>query len=270
MKRIKFLLMILCLSVIISGCEVLSTAGKFESEHNEEPSKKSTSTSYGSAAEKSDVQAESSFSDSEVVINENSSVIEKVNTSSQTSSSRVTSAIKESNLNSKVDFPNRKIINTAPNISSQSIMQIRAGMTYSDIFKLIGVGANYCDFGMSVYRVDNQKVLVLQFEDKEDICIVSGRELLSKCYQYPVQEPELEARQLYGIVIKEGFAFFPYAALGNEGCYINIKNAEIVDKKGNPRNSSEIKISDKIIVDYRVILSSSPSKIQCTKVQIVE
>ena len=39
-------------------------------------------------------------------------------------------------------------------------MKIKSGMKYSEIFEILGAGANYCDFGMSVYKVDDNKVLV--------------------------------------------------------------------------------------------------------------
>lgn len=76
---------------------------------------------------------------------------------------------------------------------------------------------------------------------------------------------------MYGIIIKENFAFFSYYEnMGGEGCYINLNKAEIFDENGNRITSSDIEISDKIILDYLLILSSLPAKIQCTKVKIVK
>lgn len=166
----------------------------------------------------------------------------------------------------KVDFSDKEIINIAPAITSQQLLKVKPKMKYSEIIEAIGVGANYCDFKLNVYRVDGQKVLVLRPESLEDICPYSGKELLEKCVSYPKEAPTLNEKQLFGIIITDKLTFFPFSA--SEGGYLrNLEKAEIKNADGTTAKATDITVGSKVLIDYNIILSSSPPQIYCTRVE---
>ena len=127
---------------------------------------------------------------------------EEIIKSSDNSSKAVASKSFQTGKIDKVDFSNKEIINIAPNITSQQVLKIKSGMKYSEVFEILGVGANYCDFKLNVYRVDSKKVLVLRPDSQDVVCEYSGQELLDGCTTYPESNPALKEKQIFGIVIR--------------------------------------------------------------------
>lgn len=72
----------------------------------------------------------------------------------------------------------------APYITAEKLKSVTDKMTYKEIFALLGSPKRVADSNYAQYIVDNTKLLMFNFESEDDVCALSGEELLSKCVDF--------------------------------------------------------------------------------------
>jgi hypothetical protein len=168
-----------------------------------------------------------------------------------------------------------EITSDTARITSAQVKSIKAGNTYKEIINAFPRTANYAHFGLRQYLIDNEKILVLRFNDINDVCELSGNELLAttKSYKYPggniPKSSDQSLTTVYGIVIDDNFI----SCIGNKGdeCYsLLIGNAEIVFQNGAKASKSDIKLMKGILVTFDYALTSFPPQAHCTKIVILD
>lgn len=158
-------------------------------------------------------------------------------------------------------------------ITSAQVKSIKAGTTYKEIINALPKTANYGHFGLRQYLVDNEKILVLRFNNINDVCKLSGTELLAtaKSYKYPGGNIPKSSNQstVYGIVIDDGFI----SCIGSKDCEcysLLSENAEIVFQNGAKASEKDIKLMKGILVTFDYTLDSFPPQAHCTKIVILD
>lgn len=160
-------------------------------------------------------------------------------------------------------------------VTSEQIKAIKAGTSYKDIIASLPNTANYGHNGLRQYIVDDDKLLVLRFDNINDVCDLSGNDLLSsaKSYKYPGEnQPKPSDESLlsaYGIVIDDDFI----SCIGNDGseCYSLLTNdAEIVFEDGTAATKDDISLMRGVVIFFDYTLDSSPPQAHCKKVIILK
>lgn len=203
---------------------------------------------------------------------------EKTNTtiSSVTLSEPVSSDVSSNSLSEPVSSNIADDVNyDTARVTSEQIKAIKAGTSYKDIIASLPNTANYGHNGLRQYIVDDDKLLVLRFDNINDVCDLSGNDLLSsaKSYKYPGEnQPKPSDESLlsaYGIVIDDDFI----SCIGNDGseCYSLLTNdAEIVFEDGTAATKDDISLMRGVVIFFDYTLDSSPPQAHCKKVIILK
>ncbi len=193
----------------------------------------------------------------------------ELNDSSKSISSDISSGdVSSSNTVDDVNYDTARV-------TSAQIKAIKAGTSYKEIISSLPNTANYGHGGLRQYIVDDDKLLVLRFDNINDVCDLSGSDLLSsaKSYKYPGEnQPKPSDESLlsaYGIVIDDDFI----SCIGNDDseCYSLLTNdAEIIFEDGSPATEDDISLMRGVLIFFDYTLDSFPPQAHCKKVMILK
>lgn len=257
-KKAKLTVIILAIisSVVgITGCSNIAASNNNE---------KTNATITSAASSKSNSSNVSSSSSSEPDSSKTSSGDSSKSVSSDTSSGEISS----SNIADDVNYDTARV-------TSEQIKAIKAGTSYKDIIASLPNTANYGHNGLRQYIVDDDKLLVLRFDNINDVCDLSGNDLLlsAKSYKYPSEnQPTPSDKSLlsvYGIVIDDDFI----SCIGNdgsEGYSLLTNDAEIVFEDGTAATEDDISFMRGVVIFFDYTLDSSPPQAHCKKVIILK
>lgn len=196
---------------------------------------------------------------------------EQIKNSSDINSDAISS---QSQINSGLTSNNemQEVQTQVTRISSSKFSNIESGCTYKQIMNILGASKEDFETNKKVYLVDEENLFVLRFENINDVCEKSGKEMLEETKSiYPPLEYNEQTKKpsaVYGIIIDEKFI----CCIGNldsEFYALLTINAEVKFANGEKANSDDLRIMDGVIVTYDRILSSMPPQLYCNEITII-
>lgn len=172
-------------------------------------------------------------------------------------------------------------------VTKQQLSDIETNTSYADILEKLGKTQA---FGQSKYRqyiTDDNRIIQLYFESKDDLCPYSGAELYERALplEYDGEKPE---DMSYGLLAGDGTFFTYYMeyyntddgkidiytdADGNRhitGDRLMTSDAEIVFEDGTPAAKEDLKPETAVFVQSDYTLESYPGQRHCTKIVILK
>lgn len=157
-------------------------------------------------------------------------------------------------------------------VTEEQLSEIAADTSYRDILEKLG---STQAFGQPKYRqyvTEDDRIIQLYFESKDELCPYSGAELYERALplKYDGEAPE---GTFYGLLAGSG-GFITYSAdLENTyitGCYLMTGDAEIVFEDGSAAFGDDLKPETAVFVQSDYTLESYPGQMHCTKIVILK
>ena len=159
----------------------------------------------------------------------------------------------------------------AAHISSDKVKALQSGMTYRMIFDALGKSSSAGHWtGYYEYVVDDDNLLMFYYENLDDVCNMSGEQLLETLIPLNSHLNDSKNGTFYGVVIEpDNIQLLVTSPLSNHSCtFVSIKNAKISFADGTNATTSDIKKAQAVIVKYEgLVFSTYPGKM--TAVEII-
>lgn len=157
-------------------------------------------------------------------------------------------------------------------VTEEELADIAANTSYGEILEKLGKTQAFGQFKYRQYVTEDNRIIQLYFESKDELCPYSGTELYERALplKYDGEAPE---GTFYGLLAGNG-RFITYLA-GSEnpyitGCYLMTSDAEIVFEDGSPATADDMKPDDPVLVRSDYALYSYPEQRHCTKIIILK
>lgn len=157
-------------------------------------------------------------------------------------------------------------------VTEEELADIAANTSYGEILEKLGKTQAFGQFKYRQYVIEDDRIIQLYFESKDELCPYSGAELYERALplKYDGEAPE---GTFYGLLAGNG-RFITYLA-GSEnpyitGCYLMTRDAEIVFEDGSPATADDMKPDDPVLVRSDYALYSYPEQRHCTKIIILK
>ena len=157
-------------------------------------------------------------------------------------------------------------------VTEEELADIAANTSYGEILEKLGKTQAFGQFKYRQYVTEDDRIIQLYFESKDELCPYSGAELYERALplKYDGEAPE---GTFYGLLAGNG-RFITYLA-GSEnpyitGCYLMTRDAEIVFEDGSPATADDMKPDDPVLVRSDYALYSYPEQRHCTKIIILK
>ena len=204
---------------------------------------------------------------------------EPVAVSSQTSSreGKVSSSFEVSKNESKITSSqdnydqNDESQAVGVHITSEMLKAVTSQMTYKEIFALLGNPERFFFATQVLYIVDNTKFLILDYESEDEVCQLSGDELLRECvdfssFYYSSKEAVADTVVIDGYELPDDK--LTYTILSTN--YKSFRFAKITLPKSEYENL-KLKTGDVIRIKYKFpIPEINPPRIKVLDVKIIE
>lgn len=154
--------------------------------------------------------------------------------------------------------------------------EIKSGMTYQQIFDILHneISQYYIlSDGCKTYLLSNNKILSVKYENANDVCEFSGKELLNMAKSYlPPSEIVISGKQtktdsFFAVVINEKFKCVFSADTGFSD--LNLKGTQIVFQDGTAATEDDLTVNSQLIIYYNDILESDPGTVNCSEIIIL-
>ena len=157
-------------------------------------------------------------------------------------------------------------------VTEEELADIAANTSYGEILEKLGKTQAFGQFKYRQYVTEDDRIIQLYFESKDELCPYSGAELYERALplKYDGEAPE---GTFYGLLAGNG-RFITYL-VGSEnpyitGCYLMTRDAEIVFEDGSPATADDMKPDDPVLVRSDYALYSYPEQRHCTKIIILK
>lgn len=156
-------------------------------------------------------------------------------------------------------------------INAEQVSALRADMSYKEIMKTLGDTTDFGRMQTRFYYVDNCGVLFLSFADENDVCNLSGEELLNTVINLDYHGKAFDSKtSKYGYVVgDEKFSFF-ICCENNiiEGYYLQISDrTKIKYADGGKAEESDL-YNHNALITWDSIAESYPAQLSCTDIVI--
>lgn len=160
-------------------------------------------------------------------------------------------------------------------VNREQMSDIPANTSYGDILEKLGNTQAYGQSNYRQYVTDDDRIIQLYFDSKDDLCPYSGAELYDRALplKYGGDNP---AGMIYGILGRDGGFFTHYDTYDGHytdkitGDYLITNDAEIVFEDGSPATANDMKPDDPVFVWSDYVLESYPEQRHCTKIIILK
>lgn len=156
-------------------------------------------------------------------------------------------------------------------ISAEQVSSLKSDMTYKEIINTLGDTTDFGRMQTRFYYVDNCGVLILSFEDENDVCTLSGTELLDTVINLDYQGKEFDSTTTkYGYIISNKKSNFFICCENNiiEGYYLGVtESTEITYANGNKAEESDL-CDHYALITWDWIAESYPAQLSCTNIVI--
>lgn len=157
----------------------------------------------------------------------------------------------------------------AAHISSDKVKALQSGMTYRMIFDALGKSSSAGHWtGYYEYVVDDDNLLMFYYENLDDVCNMSGEQLLKTLIPLNSHLNNEKTGIVYAVVIDDyckvscpNYKDFTCAG-------IITKNAKITFANGKEATKDDIKQGDTIIIKYDMVLESYPPQVIAKEITI--
>lgn len=157
-------------------------------------------------------------------------------------------------------------------VTAEQLADIAANTSYGDILEKLGKTQA---FGQPYYRqyvTDDDRIIQLHFESKDDLCPYSGEELYERAMPI-IYDGKVPGGMFYGLLAGDG-GFVTYATgsdnKGITGGYLGARDAEIVFEDGTPASEDDLKPETAVFVQSDYTLEIYPGRMHCTKIVILK
>ncbi|WP_040197327.1 hypothetical protein [Candidatus Soleaferrea massiliensis] len=152
-----------------------------------------------------------------------------------------------------------------PSVSPEQMECIPAGQTYRKIMEQLDAKENRYFTNLQVLLLDQQKIIVLKYDDADEICLLSGKELLESAVLVP---DTAGADAIRGVVIDDNIICCPNSPDSLYAILDISSQTDIVFQDGQPASRQDIKLGRSVCVTYDYTLASDPPRISCTSISI--
>ena len=158
-------------------------------------------------------------------------------------------------------------------VSAEQVSSLSSGMTYSEITDALGSTTDFGNLRMRFYYVENCGVLILSFEDEDDVCSLSGAELLDTVVNLDYQGKKFDSENTkYGYIADYmGSNFF--VCCENEiieGYRLGIADSTRIKYADGAKATEDDLAGHYVLVTWDWVIETSPGKLSCTKIVICD
>ena len=181
--------------------------------------------------------------------------------------SQTVSDVPNSGISDDAEWWSSNIGTDSAHITSEQVRSLAPGLTYKKIVEMLGITSNFGYNGVQNYIVDEDKILVLKFASVNDVCHLSGEELLATAVAYKFSGGEVPNGAVYGIALSNNFIICPG---GLSDCYyLSITDkTEIMFDNGQKATKEDIKEMNGVLAYFDVVAESYPPQANCLKIVI--
>lgn len=159
-------------------------------------------------------------------------------------------------------------------VSAEQMKALPADLSYADILEKLG---NTQAFGQPKYRqyvTEDNRIIQLHFESKDDICPYSGEELYDRAMPLKYNG-EIPDGMFYGLLVGNGKFVTHLQRTGNgmeniEGGHLNTKDAKIFFEDGTPASEDDLKPETAVFIASDCTLETYPVQMHCTKIVLLK
>lgn len=161
-------------------------------------------------------------------------------------------------------------------VTTEQLSAIPAKSTYAAIIDTLGAGANFGRSGLQLYKVDGTRLLVLNFDDLNDVCPLSGENLAKSAVSL---EPPKTADQYlnrqdstwyYGVMADKDFMYCDRDECGYCLSYTHMTYG-ISYADGTEAELSEInQMHRRVLVEIPTMLESYPPIAEVSQVILID
>lgn len=163
------------------------------------------------------------------------------------------------------------------NVTTEQLSEIPANSTYAEIIDTLGFSANFGRDGLQLYKVDENRLLVLKFDNINDVCSQSGANLAKaavslkppeSAYQY-LNSPD--STWYYGVMVDKDFMYSERGECCYSLSYTDMQYG-IFDADGTAAEQSDINqnIYHHVLVDIPVILEIYPPVAEPSQIILID
>lgn len=154
-------------------------------------------------------------------------------------------------------------------ISSNKVRALPSGMTYRQIIEALGKSSS-AGYIREYYEyvVDDDNLLILRFDDSDDVCELSGEQLLKTIVPLKSHLNDDKKGKVYAIVIDDYLKVTCPTYKDFNCADIITKNAKITFSNGKSATKDDIKKGKAIIFTYDIVLDSYPPQVYAKEIII--
>ena len=160
--------------------------------------------------------------------------------------------------------------NDTVKVTKEQLSEIAANTSYTDILEKLGKTQAFGQPRYRQYVTDDDRIIQLYFENKDDQCPHSGAELYERALplEYSGEKPKDMG---YGLLAGDGGFLVYYDGYRNiTGEYLMTGDAEIVFEDGSPASADDLRPETAVFVAGDYTLASYPGQRHCTKIIILK
>ncbi len=160
-------------------------------------------------------------------------------------------------------------------VTEEELADIAANTSYGEILEKLGKTQAFGQFKYRQYVTEDDRIIQLYFESKDELCPYSGAELYDRALPLKYGG-DVPAGMIYGILGRNGGFFTHYDTYNGDytdritGDYLITNDAEIVFEDGSPATADDMKPDDPVLVRSDYALYSYPEQRHCTKIIILK
>lgn len=168
-----------------------------------------------------------------------------------------------------------ELFHSLTTVSREQMSDIPANTSYGCILEKLCSTQAYGQSNYRQYVTDDERIIQLYFDSKDDLCPYSGTELYDRALslKYGGDNP---AGMIYGILGRDGSFFTHYDIYDGHytdritGDYLITNDAEIVFEDGSPAAEDDLKPDDPVLVRSDYAFYSYPAQRHCTKIILLK
>lgn len=157
-------------------------------------------------------------------------------------------------------------------ITSEKVKALQSGMTYRQIIEALGKSSSAGHrTGYYEYVVDDDNLLMLYFDDADNVCTMSGEEMLKTLIPLKSHLNNAEKRTFYAIVVKNSNATLTVTSPNYkyDCASVGLSNAKIIFADGKEAKVSDIKQQQAVIIKHeKRVLTTDPPRVYAEEIII--
>lgn len=157
-------------------------------------------------------------------------------------------------------------------VTAEQLSDIAADTSYADILEKLGKTQAFGQPKYRQYVTDDDRIIQLHFESKDDLCPYSGAELYERAMPLKYNG-KVPGGMFYGLLAGDG-GFVTYETgsdnKGITGGYIGARDAEIIFEDGTPASENDLKPETAVFIKSDYTLEIYPEQMHCTKIVILK